>query len=50
MPAHNALVGGLKPPQKSKSSKNGVIMPVLGDFLGIFFMFIMGGSPFSYYS
>jgi len=32
MPAHNALVGGLKPPQRNKIRKNGVIMPFLGNF------------------
>jgi hypothetical protein len=36
MPAHNALAGGLKPPQKNEGSINLVIMPFWEIFWGIF--------------
>ena len=40
MPAHYALVGGLKPPQNSKSNKKAWIMPFLRIF-GVYFPFLL---------
>jgi hypothetical protein len=40
MPARIWLVGGLKPPQKNKSSKNEVIMPFLGNFV-VHFLYLL---------
>jgi hypothetical protein len=41
MPARIGLLGFLKKPEKNKWSKNGVIMPFLGDF-GVNFLFNCG--------